>query len=359
MSVTLKHIAQELGVSQPLVTNALNGKPGVNPETRRRIEETARRLGYDRNSNRAAQMLAAQRHGSRVARGVLAVIFPLVEEAVWQAIPFNRSLVDGLEKEASERGLELTIVPARANEVPRVVRDRQVDGVIFVSSFNALSPEFRELNLPCITVCSANPGTLNLLPDNEGGTYAATKFLIEQGHRRIAYLGMHGRVQSNARYAGYQRALAEHQLLAEGNLTHVVDNVLAMHGRQGMDSLLRTHRVVGGSRPDFTALVCQNDLLAMGAVRRLEEAELRVPRDISVVGFDDVSQQHNFEPALTSVAYDRFAMARRAVELLCQQVERYLKAPEDDTSWRTSGNEVFATQLVIHNSTLPRASTRA
>lgn len=352
MSVTLKHIANELGVSQPLVTNALNGKPGVNPKTRLRIEEAARRMGYDRNANRAAQLLAAQRHGSRVAHGTIATIYPPPDDVHWSSVPFHRSLVEGLQAEAAQRGLDLLILPIRGGEVPRVVRERQVDGLIFVTSMNALSDEFRTLSLPAVTVCSWNPSTFSLLPDSEGGTYAATRHLIELGHRRIAYLGMHGMGQSNARYVGYQRAMVEAGLLSEGNLTHVLDNVLPTHGREGMDALIRTHRHPVTGRPDFTALVCQNDLVAMGAVRRAEEEGMRVPDDLSVVGFDDVSMEYNFQPVLTSLAFDRYEMGRRAVERLCGDVKSLLDYPGDRENWqRRTGTELFPTQLMLHHST--------
>src|SRR5690349_4332908 len=128
MGVTLKQIAAELNVSQPLVTYALNGKPGVSPQMRQAIIETAERLGYNKYSNREARMLAARRHGRRVATGMIALIFPRYGDAPWAgdtpwtAVPYFRAMVDGVEYEAGLRGLDLVIAPYRHQDsLPRIV----------------------------------------------------------------------------------------------------------------------------------------------------------------------------------------------------------------------------------------------
>lgn len=358
MPVTLKQIAEEVGVSQPLVTYALRNKPGVNKETRQKILDAAQRLGYQ-GANPEAQRLIARRYGRHHATGIIALLYDRRQEAALMSTPFYRALMEGVEYETGQRELELLITPMRDEKLPRLAQEGRVDGLIFASIPVRAVDEARELNLPAVTLSTHAPPFYSLLPDDEGGTYQATKYLIDNGHHRIAYIGMAQpswqlpyHVQSEARAMGYKRALAEHGIPFDANYFFQGFNCVETHGMKGLEHLLSQTKWRHGQRPEFTAVVCHNDVMAMGAVRKAQELGLSVPGDLSVVGFDDISTLYNFQPALTSVSFSRFDMGRRAVEWVCSEFNRMTDTPKSE--WRISiGTETFATQLMVRDSTCP------
>lgn len=350
MSVTLKQIADAVGVSQPLVTYALNGKPGVSDAMRRRILEEAERLGYDRGANRIAQQMAAKRHGRRVETGIIAVVCRFQDEGVLPNAPAYRTLLDGIEHEAAGRGLDLFITPAREGVMPRLVRERGVDGIILATPA-AICAGYSDLQMPKITLGVWNPSTYSLVPDDEGGAYAAVKYLVEVGHNRIAFVGAKHDLQAEARRAGYMRALKDSGIPVEESLMQEVPSADEEHGGLAVTALLRKNRTVSPLVPAFSALVCQNDLLAMGALRAAERHDFRVPEDVSVIGFDDAASSKGFKPPLTSVGYCSRDMAQRALEWLCGEIRTYLDNPAGSAAWQPSlGVEKFPTHLTVRNS---------
>jgi DNA-binding LacI/PurR family transcriptional regulator len=359
MSVTLKHIADELELSIQSITYALNGKPGVSEATRRKILDTADRLGYDSFANRGARVLAARRFGRRVATEAIAFAYTTTENHPWLNDPYNRALVNGAMHEAGERQLDLYFTPHRIEEIPRMVRAKNVDGLILQSS-SLDDGELLELKLPTVILCGQSPRLHCLLPDAETGFYLATKHLLEGGHRRIAYLGAFpGNSGDNRNLAGYQRALLEYSLPVNNQWIIHADDPNEAAGFEVMGALL-AKRGAKKREAGFTALVCYNDLLAMGAVRKAKEAGLRVPEDLSVTGFDDISCEYQFQPALTSVATGRFEMGRRAVDWICEETQRLIacdEAGQDATP--KAGVEYFPTQLMVRDSTRPYVATKS
>jgi len=367
MSVTLKQIADELNVSQATVTNALNGKPNVSEALRLVIRETALHMGYDKNANRAAQLLIARRHGNPVQHNAIALILQVSRKSPHYS-PFYRVLMDGAEDEARKRGFDLYLTHQRDKTLPHIVKERRVDGLIFFDNTKWVREELRTLALPVVTLGAWNPQTYNILPDGEGGTYEATKYLIERGHARIAYVGGSGFIPEKRRQ-GYRRALAEHglpfdeslmQYSDRSHMEHAVDksagscvgNNMELYGRAAMRLLLERNRTRCGSQPDFTAVLCQNDVIAIGVVRQAEKEGLAVPDDLSVIGFDDVTPQYNFQPLLTSVAPPYFAMGQHAVAWLCQEAKLRLNKGTEDAGWQQSeAIEYFPTTLAVRDST--------
>jgi LacI family transcriptional regulator len=361
MSVTLKQIADELNISQATVTNAMNGKPNVGEPMRLKIQETAMRMGYDKYANRGAQVLAAKRHGRRIENGVIALIYHVQEASAWQSIPFYRTLLDGVEDALGKRRVDLYIALQRDGALPRIVREQRVDGLIFLSGIEKVNHELKELAMPVATLGTLNPGTYSILPDGNRGTYQATKHLLDLGHRRIAYLGKVGGGAAQMRCEGYVSALTEHGIEVDHSLIQLwtrdpsvaVDDKSAMARSQvEMGMLLQRHRTKSARQPSFTAVVCQNDILAMASVLQAQAEGLKVPDDLSVVGFDDVSLQYNFEPSLTSVAYPRFEMGQRAVEWICEEVKSLIQGGNRVGEWQQpEGLECFPTTLSIREST--------
>jgi DNA-binding LacI/PurR family transcriptional regulator len=158
-----------------------------------------------------------------------------------------------------------------------------------------------------MTLGSHLEGTSGITPHDEQGTRSATQHLIELGHRRIAYLGPHlDWPSAQCRLDGYTGALQAAGISFDENLVEItLDEPLEPDGREGMTRLLE--------RTDFTALVCHNDPIAMGAIRLVQENGIRVPEDLSVTGFDDISVAADFSPSITSVSFSSIEMGRAAV----------------------------------------------
>lgn len=306
-SVTQKQIAQRVGVTQQLVALALKNSPSVAEATRLKILAVAEEMGYDRNANRPARALAAARHGTRVTNDIIALIFEAMPDVAPVAMPYFMPLVDGIEIEAGERQLDLFLVRSKATGLPWLIREGLVDGVILLGSHSSVA-EISALEIPILTLGSHLPDTKGITPDDASGTAITTRHLIELGHRRIAYLGPQlDWPSARARLDGYRRALGEANLNSQMEETTLA-NVLQSDGESGMEPLL--------DRGEFTALVCHNDSVAMGAIRAAQARGLEVPGDLSVTGFDDTSAASGFVPEVTSVGFSGVAMGRAAVKML-------------------------------------------
>ncbi len=305
--VTQKQIAQRIGVTQQLVALALQNNPNVAETTRIKILAVAEEMGYDRNANRPARALAAARHGTRVTNDIIALIFEAMPNIAPVAMPYFMPLVDGIEIEAGERQLDLFLVRSKATGLPWLIREGLVDGVILLGSHSTVA-QISEIGIPVLTLGSHLPETKGITPDDAGGTAITTRHLLELGHRRIAYLGPQlDWPSARARLEGYRRALSEAGFESQLEETRLA-NVSETDGKSGMERLLE--------RGEFTALVCHNDSIAMGAIRAAQARGLDVPGDLSITGFDDTSAASGFVPAVTSVGFSGVAMGRAAVKML-------------------------------------------
>lgn len=353
--LTHRQIAEELGVSRQLVGFALRGEGRMSDEVRQRILDVARISGYDQYSNGAARSMAARRYGKRMKTGLMAVLFaPTFGGRPISSVPFFMPFFDGLENEAIELGIDLMLCPLRPQGLPRLVREGQVDGIVcLVTDKMALEPLLK-LDVPLVNILIAHgraeevSQTPILSMDAQGGGNLATRHLIGLGHSRIAFLGFSGpsevkKSTKSPNWAGYCDAMRKNGLVVDESLVDTQTTALSVQaGAEALHRLLE-RRPEGGALP-FTGLVCANDLLAMGAVRALKEAGLRVPEDVSVVGFDDVSTQYAFEPALTSIRFPREEMGRRAVRLLSE-------AENQNPASLLQTPEVFPFELIERDST--------
>jgi LacI family transcriptional regulator len=350
-NLTHRQIAEKVGVSRQLVGFALRGEGRMSDEMRRQILEVARDNGYNEFSNGAARSMAARRYGKRALTGVMAVLFPATFEGQpLSSVPYFMSFFEGIESEVIERGLDLMLCPLRPQGLPRLVREGHVDGVISLLTHRTPLEPLQELDIPIVHIALATNrlveienSTAIMMDDHNGGTLA-TRHLLELGHRKIAYMGFSRDDEKQSKdtrnYQGYLDALREYQVVPDESL---IDTSLSSKTVQvGNDAM---KQMLCGRTPNFTGLVCQNDLIAMGAIRTLQEAGQRVPEDISVVGFDDVSTQYAFHPALTSISFPRHEMGRRAVQILLEKSKKSSGA--DSLPQR----EIFPVELVIRDST--------
>ena len=286
--VTLKQIAQEVGLSPSSVSLVLNNRPcRISEENRKLIKEVAARNHYVPNQIARSLVMRESR--------TLGLIVPNIESR------FFASLAGSLEKRCREDGYALFITSSGGSadddlELLRQLVTRGVDGVFLVvgdefSDDRALREEVSHLPIPAVMVDRAIEGLEcdKVMFDHEMGGYMATRYLIEQGHRRIACLVNARRSNTGRkRLAGYERALRE------------VGLPIAY---EASEAVLAT---------DATAVFASSDNIALGLLKRLHEMGKSIPGDISVVSYDNSAADVLFEPALTAIEQDPGVLAEHA-----------------------------------------------
>lgn len=327
MSITQSDIAKHLGISQVLVSYALKGNPRVNEKTRQLILATAEDLGYDARSNNVGRALAARRNGKRLRTGVIAVAFPFQSSSELRSIPYYGAILDGMQDEATKRGVEICLCPIRTNEIPYIIREQSVDGVILLSRG---LPMPQDIAIPKVNLQWYSEGAHCVCPDDREAGRLAALHLLELGHRRIAFMGIlcADDLPSERRLAGYRDVMNEYGIEVREEWIAKPDFGLPIcvpsadrpgcgecASCMGWAELVDRNRNEKGS-PDFTAIICYNDHMAMGVVNLARKAGIRVPRDLSVIGFDDISSAYHFQPALTSVKMSLYEMGADSIRIV-------------------------------------------
>lgn len=332
---TLKDVAERAGVSYQTVSRVVNGKGEVLPATRKRVEKVMRELNY-RPSMIARSMVSGRAF-------TLGCISPNLTDYTFAC------LIEGAEAYAREQGyLLLSASAAQPNDVARfcddIVKSGRVDGVLVINPYaDARHKHFEALNEQGIPVVylGARPrqGKISSvhLDDTDAG-FQATNHLLALGHTRIAMLlGPSNEDCVDDRLVGYRRALSEAEIPFSKKLIGAGD-WSASSGYVAMKKIL-------DAGADLTALFAQNDRMAVGAIRALRENGLRVPEDVSVIGFDDMPLATYFDPPLTTMHQDTFRIGQVAAQLILQELNEP-KAPRQQIS--------IPAELVLRKSTAAR-----
>jgi LacI family transcriptional regulator len=331
--VTITAIAREAGVSVPTVSRVLNGRSDVSPQTRERVEELLREHGYRRRAAR-----------NRVAASLVDLVFNDLDS------PWAVEIIRGVEDVAHSAGVG-TVVSAihrrstSARQWLQNLRARATDGVIFVTSdlTPPLHAELRRLNIPMVVVDPAGVPAIDVPTigaTNWAGGLSATEHLLSLGHQRIGFIAGPKRLLcSRARLDGYGAGLAgagidmDPALVRQGDFYHE-------SGYAGGDALLDLD-------DPPTAIFASSDQMAFGVYEAVRRRGLRVPDDISVVGFDDLPETRWTSPPLTTVRQPLAEMglvAARTVLRLAQGEE--IETPRIE----------LATDLVVRDSSAPLKS---
>ncbi|MGS2613304.1 LacI family DNA-binding transcriptional regulator [Micromonospora sp. LZ34] len=317
----LKDVAERAGVSVKTVSNVVNGYVHVRPDTRARVEEAIAELNY--RPNLSARNLRKGR------TGVIALAVPELD------IPYFAELARHVVTAAAELGWTVLIdQTGGGREQERVVAsgitDHLIDGLIF-SPLALAAEDLASLDgTPMVLLgerVDHGPAD-HVVIDNVAAAREMTAHLIGLGRRRIAAIGSQRTPEgasARLRLAGYTAALADagidydERLVAPAPAWHRADGAAAMRAL-----------LASGVRPD--AVFCFNDTLALGALRALHEAGLRVPEDVAVAGFDDIEDGRFSIPTLSTIAPDKERIARLAVELLSNRLDTDPTAPPRELS---------------------------
>lgn len=301
----MSDVAAASGVSTTTVSLVLSGKAGssIPTPTQERVIDASRDLGY--RTNAVARNLRVRTSDT----------IGLVSDVI-ASTPFAGAMIHGAHQAAHAAGKLLLIVDTeRDREVEATaidtLHDRQVDAIIYATMFHrVIEPpvSLRETAWVVLDSRTDDPADSWVVPDEEGGAYAAARHLTESGHRRVGYLrDSHHNPADIERFSGYRRALEAAAIGFEPELVdEALDNPFGGHAAAA--------RLLALPDPP-TAIQCYNDRMAMGAYRAIRHAGLSIPDDVSVVGFDNQSQIAPWlEPPLTTVQLPHEMMGRWAVE---------------------------------------------
>jgi LacI family transcriptional regulator, xylobiose transport system transcriptional regulator len=325
---TIAEIADEAGVSPPTVSKVLNGRADVAPDTRRRIEELIRSRGY-------------QRRRASATTDMLDLVFHELDS------PWAMEIIRGVEKVARDEGLSVVLSECAGRQTPgqswvdQVLARRPTGVILVLSNLDpAQRTQFSTRGIPFVVLDpAADPGedVPAIGAANWNGGLGATRHLIELGHRRIAMIG--GPVNmlcSRARIDGYRAALDTAGVPADPALIRNGD----FHVEGGYHNGLAVLRL---PTPP-TAVFAGSDIQAMGVYEAARELGLRIPDDLSVVGFDDLPVARWIGPPLTTVRQPLTEMAEAAAHLVIS-----ISRGEKPSNLRLD----LATSLIVRNSTAP------
>ncbi|MGB7326211.1 MAG: LacI family DNA-binding transcriptional regulator [Rubripirellula sp.] len=287
-NTTISDIAEHANVSKSTVSRVLNDKSIVNKQTRTTVLEAMKSLGYEPNV--FARSLASGRSMTVgvVTQKIGSPFYDTIMQGVIQGFSgsgYSPLFVDG----QWEEGTEL--------EVIQTVLGRKVDGLLLLGGDVSLADldQLRK-RLPTIVVGKDVPGWEGqcVYVDNRAAAYDATKHLIDYGHRDIALVrGIKHHQDAIRRYEGYAEALADSGIELDPDLV-IEGNFSAQSGILAVSSLLMRGKL-------FTAIFCANDMVAYGARLALQRSGIRVPEDVSIIGFDDQAESAYVTPPLTTV----------------------------------------------------------
>lgn len=307
--VTIKDIARELGISASTVSRALKDHPDISVETKRAVNELAERLSYQPNA-----VALSLKHSRSNTIGVI------IPEIVHY---FFSSVISGIEDVAYDAGF--TVIICQSNEMynrevsnAKALRSHRVDGVLVsvskeTNNYSHLK-YLQDGNIPLVFFDRIVPEIQSdcVIIDDKDAAYRATKHMIEAGRKRIAHFAApQNLIIGRDRKEGYLEALREANISIDQKLIIEADSF--EKARNAMNELIDT-----GNPPDGVFAV--NDLTAIGAMQTIQKRGLKIPNDISVVGFSDGRFSGITEPNLTSVDQHGYEMGTIACEMLIQRI---------------------------------------
>lgn len=311
MATSIKDVAREAGVSIATVSRVLNDIDVVNEETKKKVLDAIKKLGY--RPNIVARSLKTQRTKT------VGILIPDISNQ------FYPEVVRGAEDVANIYDYNVMLCNSdfdaeKEKEYLRVLKEKMVDGVLYMSS--SLQDEILNLinELDLKTVLIETKDKEGKLPsvtiDNVEATYEATRYLLDKGLKNVAYIGIK-KEELNAwaeRYNGYEKALKESSISVDSELTFF-DTLKVKTGYEGVESILSSGKKLEG-------IVCGSDEVAMGAINALRDKGIRVPEDVKVIGFNNIYTTSIFYPKITTIAQPMYDMGSVAMRMLIKLINQ-------------------------------------
>ncbi|MED4227153.1 LacI family DNA-binding transcriptional regulator [Neobacillus cucumis] len=307
-NVTMRDIAEKLGVSSVTISKALNDKEGVSDELKEKIKLVAEEMGYRFNT-----------HAKSMKEGLSYNLGIVIQERFTGTttsfyLQFYQLLSRVLESYHYSGILHILSHDDEAELVlPRIYTEKKVDGLIFLGQIHKqYVEEIQKIDIPAVFLdfYTDQNEIDSVLTDNFYGVYEITNYLIRNGHQKIAFVGdVHATSSIQDRYLGYYKSLLEHRM----DLNH--EYVIKDRDERGQYIELE----IPNDMP--TAFVCNNDEVAYNLINELQKRGINVPEDCSVVGFDNSIFATLTEPPLTTVAVDMEEMSKVSVEFIMEKLK--------------------------------------
>lgn len=307
MSVTLKDIAKQAGVSAVTVSKVVNGNDQhISQETRSKIQHIVKQMGYVPN---------AVAKGLKVKRSnMLGFLLPDISNS------FFPDVARGIEDTAKRYGFGVVMCNTdddaqRETEQIRFLTSRMVDGIVFVRALKRSNmDQLFDSGLPIVVVDREieikNTSVGQIFVDTQSGIRESTKLLLSRGCRQIAFISADYNAKFD-RYLGYCDALKEASIPLDP-LRVYQDHYDVKTGYEGMRTIL--------GRAQIDGVVCGNDMIAVGVLNALKEQGIKVPQQVKVVGFDDIYLSRYLSPPLTTVYQPAYQMGASAAEMLINHI---------------------------------------
>lgn len=311
MNPTIKDVAEKAEVSVATVSRVINGLPGYSEDTKKAVLKAVKDLGYQPNA--LARGLVSRKSNT------LGVLMPALSSMV--ASEILKGIEDGAHhKEQSVIVCNTDNFGRRTLKYLNVLQEKQVDGIVVVSA-NLTNEQYRnilQLNKPVVLVSTIyqNSDLPYIKVDDEKAAYDATSYLIELGHRNIGMIsGSHtDKIAGQPRINGFKQALRNHGLVVAPGQIFFGDFSFES-GMQGLEVLLET-------TPEITAVFAANDDMAAGVLSRAFKKGIKIPEQLSVIGYDNTQLAKMTTPPLTTLAQPLYEMGRQGIEMLIRYIDK-------------------------------------
>lgn len=307
--MTIKKIAELANVSNATVSKILNGKDkNISESTRQRVLEIVKSEGYI--PNEIAKSLKMKRTKT------IGIIMPDVMNL------FFSELARGVEDAAERKGYSVILCNSDNKESKekryiQMLQEKMVDGIILTASESSASKSLKRRNTPMVLLdreIAIDEKVGRITADNEKGAYNATNYLIQKGCKNIGIISADNKNKPSAqRLKGYENALVDNGLEVDKNKIFLQYYTIES-GYIGTMTLL--------DRTEIDSIFCGNDLIAIGSIRALKEKNIKVPDEVKVIGFDDISISQYMDPPLTTIKQPIYEMGEEAVRMLVSIIEK-------------------------------------
>lgn len=330
---TMKDVAREAGVSLGTVSNVFNNVPTVSEESRKKVLDAKKHLKYRLNT-------AARTLKTKTSRSI-GLIIPDINN------PFYPELARGVEDAAKKEGFSVFLCNNDRNtkkerEYINLLIEKNADGIILVKpqiSLEEIDEIYENYNVILVDsneICKPQYDVVNV--DDYEGAMKALGLLYEYGHRRIAYIsGLRDSQSSQLRYSAYVRFLEDKRIKLD-------EGYVKKGSYDWYSGYCATVELLKNLKPP-TAIFAANDLMAIGAIKAIQERRLKVPFDISVMGYDDIDMASLSTPQLTTIRQPKYEIGLESVRILLER----LKAAENSEQ-RKGKQTILRTEVIIRES---------